>query len=106
MLANISTIGRPVGSVGNLLPLGREFEYPCSHTNWHFLSHHARQVENDYVVGTLNSIYFTVDEEKVRLNPFRDQKIQDKHRRRKVEKKKNSSVAFLLFVTPAGASTH
>ena len=52
----------------------------------------THDMENDYFVGTQNSIYFTVDEGKGGLNPSRD-KNQGKHRSRRKEK---SCVTFLL----------
>ena len=54
------TAGRPGGSVGNLETFCRWDVHSnlasLSGTNWNFFSHHAQQVENDYVVGTQNSI--------------------------------------------------
>ena len=38
------------------------FESRRSHTNMDFSSYHAQQVEIDYLVGTQNYIYLTVDE--------------------------------------------
>ena len=53
-------------------------------------------LNHDYFVGTQNSVYFTVDEGKGRLNPSRE-KIQGKHRTRKVDEK---SCATLLLWDP------
>ena len=64
------------------------------------IKNHAQQVGNDLLVGA-QQVDSTIDEGKGQLNHYHDKKL-DKHRRRKVEK---SCVAFLLCVTPAGAST-
>ena len=74
----------------NFLTLGREFKSRCSHTNWDSCQ---QVVGNDYFVGRQNSIYFTVDEVKGRLNPSCD-KNEGKHRRRR--KVETSCVTFLL----------
>ena len=52
-------MSRPGCSVGNLETFWRwdTSSNLGSHTNWDFLSHHAQQVENDYVVETQNRLH-------------------------------------------------